>query len=223
MYLFWIMPYVNLKVTFLKIQVNIIVFPKSHLLTYRLISAFILLGIFVSVFTSLPSLCVPMVCVCMFVCGKRCAHTEMSMFMGSRDWHGLPSSVSLYLLRKSLSLNLELTRLADLVDQQAPGILWSPAPSPWILVTQLHLLCGNGLEGFKRRSSCCREHFTDRAISSAYFCLLELEFWSSHYPGVHLENFFLLSSSYLWWLISIWLDSGTFGIRIISGGVSREV
>lgn len=85
MYLFCVVPFVNFKVTFLKIQVNIIVFTKSHLLTYRVVSAFILLGVFVSVFTSLPPLCVPMLCVCMFVCGKRCAHTQMSMFMGARD------------------------------------------------------------------------------------------------------------------------------------------
>lgn len=37
-------------------------------------------------------------------------------------------------LRESLSLNLELTSLASLVDQQAPGILWSPAPPPPLII-----------------------------------------------------------------------------------------
>ena len=41
------------------------------------------------------------------------------------------SSFSPWFLRQGLSLNLELTNLAELIGQQAPGMLLSPPPQGW--------------------------------------------------------------------------------------------
>lgn len=66
--------------------------------------------------------------MCVHVCMWKevCTRTNVHVH-GEIDVGCSLQSLSTF-LRESLSLNPELTSLASLVDQKAPGILWSPAP-----------------------------------------------------------------------------------------------
>ena len=69
--------------------------------------------------------------VCMNLCKHMCRYVCRSLHVEARGQHPFLNHSPTYYLKQGLSLNMELTKLAQVTDHHVPGILLFLPPECW--------------------------------------------------------------------------------------------